>query len=104
MAMKQQEIDLGITREENGERWRAMLLLETKEFASEVGIHSTATVVWWDRMHHTCSPERCRRLRRNDAKAVQTAIDTQHAQVFTPETVAELTLVAKTAIRRKPAI
>lgn len=102
---QRQDIDLGITRLEYGNQTRpqqATLQIETSKYYNG-GLLSDASVYW---VSENCrqqlmslgdgSGDYSRRLLINkSAKATQKNIDAQHAQVFTPEVVAQLTEYAK---------
>lgn len=98
MATKQtQNIDLGLTRNENNRPARGILTLETSK-AYRGGVESDAKVMWHGtgfRVHAFGlggGGDFSKTLARNTtAKATQKAIDTLHAQTFTPETIAALT-------------
>lgn len=103
---QKQDIDLGITRFEYGEEDRkqiAVLQIQTSKYYNG-GLISDATV-YWVGQH---SRQNCMSLTGNggdygkrlkisgrEIKATQKAIDRQHAEVFTPERIAQLTEYAK---------
>lgn len=107
MANKQrQDIDLGILRYEYGDESRkqnAVITIETGKYYNG-GLISDATVYW---VGNNCRQNLItfgesggdygKRLKISDktVKATQKAIDKQHAEVFTPETVAGLVEAAK---------
>src|SRR3954469_2578909 len=98
---QKQDIDLGITRFEYGDADRkqvAVLQIETSK-GYRSGLESDATVYWiGNNMRSTCVSIGGERFHEDfrktvkvvrDIKATQKAIDKQHAEVFTPEDVAE---------------
>ena len=101
------EVELGFTRldydnDPNSLR-RAVLEFETLEDYYDGGIVSTATVFWdrdGGRSHHSCIGEPARGDYSSTAghstlPATKPNIEKQHAQVFTPQAIAELTAAAK---------
>jgi len=102
MATKQtQEIELGLTRNEYNDptrTFRAVLEIETDKWTGE--IRATAKVMWHG--HHSRQHayglggggDFSKTLAKSPARATQKAIDTLHAQTFTPEVIAALTAEA----------
>lgn len=102
MATKQtQDIDLGLTRNDYSNRpTRAVLTIETDK-AYRTGIDSDAKVQWHGAGFRTHAfglgggGDFSKTIAKNlTARATQKAIDTLHAQTFTPETIAALTAEA----------
>lgn len=106
MAQAQkQDIDLGIVRLEYGDAarpQRATLQIETSKYYNG-GLISDAGVYW---VGATCRQQlismggddgdwQKRMIVNRTAKATQKNIDTQHAQAFTPEVIAQLAEYAK---------
>lgn len=107
MAKSQsQDIDLGITRYEYGDVARkqvAVLQIQTRKYYNG-GLISDATVYWvGNHSRQNCialggdGGDYGKRLKisARDVKATQKAIDRQHAEVFTPEAIAQLVEYAK---------
>ena len=107
MATSQkQEIELNITRLEYGDAarpQRAVLEIETRKYYNG-GLISSASVYWVGQSSRSqCialggdGGDWSKKLRVSDrtVKATQKAIDRQHAEVFTPEVVAQLAVYAK---------
>lgn len=104
---QKQDIDLGITRYEYGEQDRkqaAVLQIETSKYYNG-GVLSDASVYWIGRTSRQqlislggdSVGDYSKRLKLSgrEVKATQKAIDRQHAEVFTPEVVAQLVETAK---------
>lgn len=103
---KKQDIDLGITRFEYGDKGRkqkAVLTIETDKYYNG-GLLSDATVYWvGDHSRQTCvalggdGGDYRKRLSMSarEVRATQKAIDKQHAEVFTADAIAHLVDGAK---------
>jgi hypothetical protein len=94
---KKQVIDLGLTRQaSNREMEKAIMELRTdKGFRG--GLRSSATVFWTNGTWKSCElfGDFSKTVMQNpNVRATQKAIDTQHAQVFTPAAIAALTAEA----------
>ncbi len=100
---QKQDIDLGITRLEYGDAARAKrAVLEIETGKGSRGIASRADVFWvggGGRQHCFAlggsGGDFSKRLKVSDARATQSNIDRQHAEVFTPEVLASLTAEAR---------